>query len=74
MVYVVTEGKLPYGMRLTYDGELIGVPNQFAKGDTLGLTTFENKEITWDGTVPGLTSFDREYKFTVQTRDRFNCL
>ena len=72
MVYVVTEGKLPYGMRLTYDGELIGVPNQFAKGDTLGLTTFENKEITWDGTVPGLTSFDREYKFTVQTRDRFN--
>lgn len=72
MVYVVSSGKLPYGMRLTYDGELIGVPNQYAKGDQLGLTTFENKTITWDGILPGETSFDREFKFVVQTRDRFN--
>ena len=37
-----------------------------------GLTTFENKVVTWDGALPGDTTFDRSYKFTVEARDRFN--
>lgn len=71
MVYVITSGKLPNGMSLTYDGELIGAPRQFTNNDGLGLTYF-NSGATWDGNFPGDTTFDREFKFTVEARDRFN--
>ena len=72
MVYEIVSGKLPFGMYLSYDGEIIGEANQFANDDLLGLTTFDDRSMTWDGFAPGDTTFDRDYKFTVKARDRFN--
>lgn len=71
MIYRVVDGLLPYGMRLNTRGEIIGRANQFATEDTLGLTTFDNKNTGFDGFAPGITSFDREFTFTVEARDRF---
>jgi hypothetical protein len=72
MVYTLKSGKLPYGLTLNYDGEIIGAARQFGTVDRLGLTIFEGKAVSWDGKLPGDTTFDRSYKFTVEARDRFN--
>lgn len=72
MIYTLKSGKLPFGLTLNYDGEIIGKARQFGTIDNPGLTIFENKEVTWDGFLPGDTTFDRDYKFTVEARDRFN--
>lgn len=72
MVYKIIDGKLPNGLRLSYSGEIIGSARQFGDLNNLGLTTFENKLVTWDGKLPGDTTFDRSYKFTVEAKDRFN--
>lgn len=71
MIYSIKEGKLPFGLTLNYDGEIIGAAKQFGTVDNPGLTIFEGKTVTWDGSLPGDTTFDREYKFTVEARDRF---
>lgn len=72
MIYTLKSGKLPFGLILNYDGEIIGSPRQYGTVDKPGLTIFENKTVTWDGFLPGDTTFDRTYKFTVEARDRFN--
>jgi len=72
MIYTVKKGKLPFGMYLNYEGEIIGAARQFGNEENPGLTTFDNITTTWDGFFPGETSFDRTYKFTVEARDRFN--
>ena len=72
MIYSVKSGKLPFGLILNYDGEIIGSARQFGTADKPGLTIFEDKAVTWDGALPGNTTFDRRYKFTVEARDRFN--
>jgi hypothetical protein len=72
MLYAIKSGQLPFGMRLNYSGEIIGVANQFANASSKGLTTFDNRTITWDGKNPGDTLFDRRYKFVIEARDRFN--
>ena len=66
MLYSVKSGKLPYGLVLNYDGEIIGTPRQFGTVDKPGLTTLKTKAVTWDGSLPGDTTFDRSYKFTVK--------
>ena len=71
MIYSIKSGKLPFGLTLNYDGEIIGEARQFGTVDKPGLTIFENKAVTWDGFLPGDTTFDRSYKFTVEARDRF---
>ena len=71
MIYTLKSGKLLYGLTLNYDGEIIGAARQFGTVDNPGLTIFENKAVTWDGSLPGDTTFDRNYKFTVEARDRF---
>lgn len=71
MIYSIISGRLPNGMTLTYDGELIGIPRQYQNADGNGLTYFD-QDITWDGKFPGDTTFDRQFRFTVQARDRFN--
>ena len=71
MIYTLKSGKLPFGLTLAYDGEIIGAARQYGTVDNPGLTIFENKTVTWDGSVPGDTTFDRSYKFTVEARDRF---
>lgn len=72
MIYTLKSGKLPFGLTLNYDGEIIGTARQFGTVENPGLTVFENKTVTWDGFLPGDTTFDRTYKFTVEARDRFN--
>lgn len=71
LVYEVTEGSLPPGIYLSYDGELIGKPRQFEEGDLLGLTRFDNGTTVFDGDDLSSTSFDREFTFTVKAQDRF---
>jgi len=71
MVYRIIDGKLPNGMRLNYAGEIIGAANQYPQDSILGLTTFDNQTVSWDGSLPGDTTFDRVYKFTVEAKDRF---
>jgi hypothetical protein len=72
LIYQLVSGRLPPGMRLSVTGEIIGAANQFADETTLGLTTFDNKTLSWDGTLPGDTTFDRRFIFTVRAKDRFN--
>lgn len=72
MVYTIKSGKLPFGLRLNHLGEIIGIAKQYGDANGPGLTTFDNKACSWDGTLPGDTTFDRLYKFTVEARDRFN--
>lgn len=72
MFYTIESGKLPFGLTLNYDGEIIGTAKQFGTVEDPGLTIFENKTVTWDGFLPGDTTFDRSYKFKVKARDRFN--
>lgn len=72
MIYTLKSGKLPFGLTLNYDGQIIGAARQFGTEQEPGLTTFENKTVTWDGFLPGDTTFDRSYTFTVEARDRFN--
>ena len=66
--YDLIAGKLPNGLELKRDGEIVGKVNQFANGSSLGLTTIDDRTTTFDGSS---TSFDRQFKFTVLARDRF---
>jgi len=72
LIYQLVDGRLPSGMRLSTTGEIIGSANQFPDETTLGLTTFDNKTASFDGKLPGDTTFDRRFKFTVRARDRFS--
>jgi hypothetical protein len=71
MIYTIKSGKLPNGLRLNLDGQIIGKPRQFPDGDLLGLTTFDQQSTGFDGTFPTDTTFDRQYRFTIEARDRF---
>ena len=71
LLYRIVDGKLPNGLRLNLDGQIIGRPRQFPDGDLLGLTTFDQQTTGFDGIFPVATSFDRVYNFTVEARDRF---
>lgn len=71
LVYTVKSGKLPNGLRLNLDGQIIGKPRQFPEGNNLGLTTFDQGNTGFDGTFPTDTTFDRQYRFVVEARDRF---
>lgn len=71
MLYTIKSGKLPNGLRLNLDGQIIGRPRQFPEGDILGLTTFDSQVTGFDGVFPTETTFDREFKFVVEARDRF---
>lgn len=71
MVYTIVKGKLPHGMTLNYRGGIFGRANQYAEGNSLGLTRFDNNTAFWDRTYPTGTTFDRQYKFTVKAEDRF---
>lgn len=66
--YDLIVGKLPNGLELKRDGEIVGKINQFADSSGLGLTTIDNRTTTFDGSN---TRFDRQFKFTVLARDRF---
>ena len=70
VIYTRIGGRLPPGLTLSPDGEIIGRVNQFysaAKGG--GLITIDNGVTTFDDNT---ASFDRSYTFTIQAQDQFN--
>lgn len=77
VLYTKTSGRLPNGLTLNLDGEIIGKPNQFYNTltNTLGLTRFYDQPpqvpskvfTTFDG---GATTIDRVYTFTVEAKDQ----
>ena len=69
LLYRLVSGRLPPGLQLVFDGEIIGKVKQFGEPGALGLTVFDSGTTIFDGAD---TSFDREYEFTVEARDRFN--
>jgi len=66
--YVITAGALPNGLTLALDGEILGKVRQFPIGGLLGLTTFDDRDLTLDNNE---TSIDRKFIFTVEARDQF---
>lgn len=68
LIYTITSGSLPNGLTLNPNGEIVGKVLQFATGNELGLTTFDNNLFTLDGLT---TSVDREYEFTISVRDQY---
>lgn len=62
------DGKLPNGLTLKRDGEIVGKPNQYTDSKGKGLTTIDTRTTTFDN---GTTSIDRKYTFRVLARDRF---
>lgn len=68
LIYTLTSGKLPNGLELKYDGEIVGKPQQFGSSEKLGLTTFDNSVLSFDDKT---TSIDRVSRFTIKAQDRF---
>jgi hypothetical protein len=68
LVYTIIDGKLPPGLTLSLDGEVVGKVNQFGTINNPGLTVFDNKTTSFDG---GTTTVDREYSFTIRAQDQF---
>ena len=68
LLYSLIDGRLPPGLRLSYDGELIGKINNFGSIDNPGLTVFDNDTFTLDGES---TSIDRDFNFTIKAQDQF---
>lgn len=76
ILYTITQGRLPPGLSLDLDGEIIGKVNQYAvvdgSGNILspGLTTFDftSDVTTFDGDS---SSVDRIYEFTVNAQDQY---
>ena len=75
LVYSLESGKLPPGLSLSSDGEIIGKVNQFSTINKSGLTRFydeSNFDIIYTTFDQGTTSIDRSYTFTVKARDQYN--
>jgi hypothetical protein len=77
VIYTKTSGRLPPGLTLNLDGEIIGKPNQFynATTNTLGLTRFYDQaspsaEKVFTVLDDGETTIDRVYTFTVEAKDQ----
>lgn len=68
LYYTLVNGKLPPGLNLSIDGEIVGKINQFGTEASPGLTVFDNKTTSFDG---GNTTIDRKYTFTIQAKDQF---
>lgn len=68
VLYSLESGRLPPGLELAYDGNIIGKINSFGSPTSLGLTVFDSANLTLDGNT---TSVDREYVFTVKAQDHF---
>lgn len=66
--YDIINGRLPNGLELKKDGEIVGIINQYSNQSGPGLTTIDNRSTTFDGSD---TTLDREFKFSVVARDRF---
>jgi hypothetical protein len=68
LLYTLVGGRLPPGLELSYDGEIIGKINSFGNANLPGLTVFDNFNLKLDNNT---TTIDRKYSFTVEARDQF---
>lgn len=68
LIYSLIDGRLPPGLSLLFDGEIVGKVRQFGDINNDGLTIFDQGELTFDS---GTTTIDRQFSFTVDARDRF---
>lgn len=80
LLFTLEDGRLPPGLSLDLDGEIVGKVYQYADVELnrRGLTTFNNDQIahatisgkptTFDG---GTTTVDRVYTCTIKARDQF---
>lgn len=68
LIYNLLSGKLPPGLRLSYDGEIIGKINSFGSLETPGITTFDSGNTKLDQNI---TTIDRSYTFTAKARDHY---
>lgn len=68
VTYKVVKGSLPPGLTLKSTGEISGKVLQFGTDENPGLTLFDNKETTFDGSV---TTIDREYTVSIFAVDQF---
>jgi hypothetical protein len=68
LLYSLVDGRLPPGLELAYDGEIIGKINSYGSAEEKGLTVFDSANLVLDGNT---TSIDRSYEFTVEVRDHF---
>jgi len=68
LLYILESGRLPPGLRLGADGEIIGKINSFGSVGSPGLTVFDSQNLTIDGNT---TSIDREFTFTASVKDHF---
>jgi hypothetical protein len=76
ILYTVTSGRLPPGLTLNLDGEIVGKINQYPANGKSGLTTFSERDGSGNVTIEnqtldgGTTSVDRVYEFTVKAEDQ----
>jgi len=68
LVYTFVGGKLPPGLRLSFDGELIGKVNSYGTATAPGLTVFDNGNLKFDSNT---TFVDRSFTFTARVQDHF---
>ena len=68
LLYTLVDGRLPPGLSLVFDGEIIGKVTQFGDEERDGLTIFDSGSAIFDA---GDTTIDRQFTFTVDARDRF---
>jgi hypothetical protein len=68
--YVISEGKLPNGLSLNPDGEIIGTPVQYYDliNNIKGLTTIDNRATTFDHAT---ITFDHIYNFSITAQDQY---
>lgn len=65
--YQVVSGKLPPGLRLTLNGDIVGSINSFGSTGAEGITVFDSSTFTLDNNT---TTIDRAFTFRVKALDR----
>lgn len=69
VVYELISGLLPPGLQLARDGNIIGQVNPYSDHNQLGLTYFDQGNVTFDRNT---TSIDRQFSFVVNASDNRN--
>ena len=68
LLYSLQSGELPPGLKLSYDGQIIGKINSFGSSTLSGLTIIDTQNFTLDNNT---TTLDRKYSFEVKVQDHF---
>ena len=68
MIYTLTDGRLPPGLRLLLDGNISGKVKTFGDAEGIGLTQIDSGTFILDGNT---TTLDRNFIFEVSVQDQF---